>query len=67
MPRPSSGSFLQKHEYKNSTRYKRGKCYVKNIYRFVYVLHRINKRGESNKIQNACVKSMQACRIKDRK
>jgi hypothetical protein len=54
MPRPSSGSFLQKHEYKNATCYERGKIfhlqYVKNIYRFVYVLHRIDKRGKANKL-----------------
>jgi hypothetical protein len=54
MPRPSSGSFLQKRDYKISTCYKRGKAfslqYVENIYRFVYVLHRIDKRGEANKI-----------------
>jgi hypothetical protein len=54
MPRPSTGSFLQKHEYKNCTCYKTGKAfslqYVKNIYRFVYALHRIDKRGKANNI-----------------
>jgi hypothetical protein len=51
--RLTSGSLLQKHDYKTLRATKEGRPSLHSmfkIHRFVYVLHRIDKRGEANKI-----------------